>query len=230
MEERYWWWVGRRKIITALSNKLKLNSANMLDAGCGTGINLSYFKHFGTSFGFDFSQHALKFCKQRGHNNILQADAEKLPFENNSFDLITAFDLLEHLDDKRAVAEFCRVIRPNGHLILTVPAFNFMWSRHDEAVHHKRRYSKNELLSVIKSNNFTVLKISYWNSFLFLPIVIVRLAKKIINDKNIKTDVVAFPAFINSFLIFLLDIESFLMKYINLPFGVSLLCLAQVDK
>ncbi len=231
LEEKYWWWVGRRKITGSIIDKLKLNPAKSLDAGCGTGINLSYFGHIGTSFGFDFSKDALKFCIQRGHNNnILQADAERLPFEDNSFDLVTAFDLLEHLDDKKALTEFYRIIKPNGYLILTVPAFNFMWSMHDEAVHHKRRYSKNELQSVIISNNFVVSKISYWNFFLFLPVVLVRLIKKIMKNNQVKTDTTELPAFINRLLIFVLGVESSLIRYLNLPVGVSLVCVAQVEK
>lgn len=230
LEEKYWWWVGRRKIIASIVDKLNLKPVKSLDAGCGTGINLGYLSSFEASFGFDYSKYALQFCKRRGHNNIIQADAERLPFKDNSFDVITAFDLLEHVDDTKALREFYRVIKPNGYLILTVPAFNFIWSNHDEAVHHKRRYSKNELKSIIEFNKFGVFKMSYWNYLLFLPVAFSRLIKKIIKNKQVKTDTIELPAFVNRLLILILDVESYLIRYFNLPVGVSLVCVAQVEK
>jgi SAM-dependent methyltransferase len=230
LEGTYWWWVGRRKIITGILDKLCAGSIKILDVGCGTGINLSYFSRYGSTVGLDISQDALRFCSQRGLSNVLQGDAERLPFEDNSFDLITALDLLEHLDDKQALAEFHRVLKPNGFLILTVPAFSFMWSQHDEAVHHKRRYSKRELKSVIKANGFSIYRINYWNIFLFLPIVLMRLTKRILKNTEIKTDTIELPNIVNKFLIYVLSIESYVIRYLNPPVGVSLVCVAKVEK
>ncbi|MCJ7789154.1 MAG: class I SAM-dependent methyltransferase [Candidatus Atribacteria bacterium] len=228
-EEHYWWWVGKRAIIKHLLDILKLDSINILDVGCGTGINLDFLQKYGNVFGVDFSKEAKKFCKMRGYK-IIQANAEKLPLKENTFDLITALDLLEHLDDNMAISEFYRVLKPDGYLILTVPAFTFLWSKHDEALHHKRRYDKNQLKNVLKSNGFIIKKLSYWNFFLFFPIAIIRLIKKNMKNKTITSDVKEIPRIINDFLIFMLKIESYLISHINLPIGISLVCVGKVNK
>ncbi len=228
-EEHCWWWVGRRAIIKHLLYILKLDSINILDVGCGTGANLNFLQKYGDILGVDFSKEAKKFCKMRGYK-IVQANAEKLPLKENTFDLITALDLLEHLDDNMAISEFYRVLKPDGYLILTVPAFTFLWSKHDEALHHKRRYNKNQLKNVLKSNGFTIKKLSYWNFFLFLPIAIIRLIKRNMKNKTITSDVKEIPKIINDFLIFILKIESYLISHINLPIGISLVCVGKVNK
>jgi len=100
-----------------------------LDVGCGTGVNLNFLQKYGNILGIDFSKEAKKFCKMRRYK-IVQANAEKLPLKENTIGLITVLDFLEHLDDKMAISEFYRVLKPEGYLILTVPAFSFLWSKH----------------------------------------------------------------------------------------------------
>lgn len=229
-EGKYWWWVGRRKVIKGILDQLRLNSASILDVGCGTGINLNYLSRYGGVIGLDSSMEAINFCRMRGNENAAQADAEKLSFEDSTFDLVTAFDLLEHLDDEKALAGFCKVLKTNGHLMISVPAFNFMWSKHDEAVHHKRRYTKNQLKKLLEANGFIIEKMSYWNCFLFLPIVLMRLVKRGRKNQEIKTDVAEVPGFINSILTMVLKIEAYLIRHVNLPVGVSLVCLARAQK
>lgn len=229
-EEKYWWWVGKGEIVKRILDRLNLNSTNILDAGCGTGFNLNYLNDYGNVIGSDFSKEALKFCKIRKHKNLVQADAEILPFKSNKFDLITVLDLLEHLNDREALKEFYRVLKPNGYLIATVPAFNFMWSKHDEALHHKRRYNKAQLKDALKSNGFIIEKISYWNFFLFLPIVAMRLIKRSVKSEEIETDVKRLPNIVNAFLTSLLKIEEYLILRVNLPVGISLVCVGKVNK
>jgi SAM-dependent methyltransferase len=171
LEGKYWWWVGRRRILRTILNKLSLGSIVILDVGCGTGANLSCLRDYGTVTGVDISESAIDFCKKRGFNNVVQGDAEKLDFEDNTFDLITALDLLEHLDDNRALGEFHRVLKPAGYLVVTAPAFDFLWSQHNEALHHKRRYTRGGLRNVLESHGFVIEKLSCWNTFLFLPIL-----------------------------------------------------------
>ena len=228
-EEKYWWWIGKRGIIKGLLNRLNLNSTNILDTGCGTGLNLNYLKDYGTVIGLDFSKDAFKFCKMHKHKNLVQADAEKLPFNDDTFDLITALDLLEHLDDNKALKEFYRVLRTSGYLIVTVPAFEFLWSKHDEALHHKRRYKKGQFGAILKQNGFILKKITYWNFFLFLPIVMMRLIKKkTMKKQEVKTDVEALPNIVNSLFASVLKLESHLISHdVNLPFGTSIVCICK---
>ena len=229
-EERYWWWVGRRRIITGILNKLNLDSATILDVGCGTGINLNHLSRYGAVIGLDSSKDAIKFCRMRGSKNVIQADAERLPFKDSIFDLITALDLLEHLNDNKALKGFYRVLKPSGYLVLTVPAFNFMWSKHDEAVHHKRRYTKRQLKDILEANSFIIEKVSYWNFFLFIPIVAMRLVKRSWKKQEIKTDVAELPGMVNRLLASILRIESYLIQHVNLLIGVSLVCIVRVHK
>jgi ubiquinone/menaquinone biosynthesis C-methylase UbiE len=230
LEGDYWWWVGRRKLIKNILDKLDLNSAAILDAGCGTGINLKYLSGYGAAIGVDSSRDALNFCRKRGIKNVSQGDAERLSFRDNTFDLITALDLLEHLDDNQALRGFYRVLKPNGYLVLTVPAFNFMWSPHDEAAHHKRRYNRRQLKTILEANGFIIEKLSHWNFFFFLPVVLMRLLKRSRKNQEVKTDVAELPDIINSLFTSILEFESCLIRRLNLPFGVSLVCLARVHK
>ena len=229
-EEDYWWWIGKREIVKGIINRLNSDFRTVLDVGCGTGLNLNYLKHYGTVIGLDFSKEALNFCKLRAAENLIQADAEKVPFKDDTFDLIIALDLLEHLDDRDVLKEFYRVLNPNAYLIATVPAFNFMWSKHDEALHHKRRYNKAQLKDALKSNGFIIEKISYWNFFLFLPIVAMRLIKRSVKSEEIETDAKRLPNIVNAFLTSLLKIEEYLILRVNLPVGISLVCVGKVNK
>jgi len=229
-EENYWWWVGKREIVKGILDRLNLNSTNILDTGCGTGFNLNYLKDYGKVIGLDFSKDALNFCKMRGNKNLVQANAEKVPFKGDMFDLIITLDLLEHLDDNKTLKEFYRALKPTGYLIVTVPAFGFLWSEHDVALHHKRRYNKAQLRDILESNGFIIENIRYWNIFLFLPIVIMRLIKKNIHIKyqEITTDVKELPNIVNRFLTSILRIEDHIISHgVNLPFGVSILCVCK---
>jgi SAM-dependent methyltransferase len=227
-EEKYWWWVGKREIVKGILDRLNLNSTNILDIGCGTGFNMNYLKDYGKIVGLDFSKEALNFCKMRGNKNLVQANAEKVPFKGDMFDLIITLDLLEHLDDNKILKEFYRALKPTGYLIVTVPAFEFLWSEHDEALHHKRRYNKSQLREILTSNGFITENISYWNFFLFLPIVAMRLIKRRMKSEEIETDVKELPNIVNMFLASVLSIEGRIISHgVNLPFGVSIVCVCK---
>jgi ubiquinone/menaquinone biosynthesis C-methylase UbiE len=119
-EDKYWWWVGRARLVKNMLSGMALKSPNILDVGCGTGYNLSYLSTFGEVVGIDFSECAIRFCAKRNYNNVIQANAENMPFKEKTFDLITALDLLEHVDDGKALQEFHRCLKPGGYLLLTV--------------------------------------------------------------------------------------------------------------
>ena len=231
-EERHWWFVGTRNILFSIMDKFvgKDKNTKILDIGCGTGIVMKKLESYGEAFGIDISDEAILFCIKRGIKNISKANAEKLPFENNYFDLITSFDVLEHIDNAViTVKEIYRTLNMNGIAILSVPAYKFLWSSHDEALKHVTRFTIGELKELILLNNFEILKISYFNFFLFPIIALVRhtknISQKVVN-KNIKqTDLKNTPVLFNKILISILNLESKILKKINFPYGVSILAI-----
>lgn len=226
IEEDNWWYVGRRELLLEIVNQIKAKSEfktlKILDVGCGTGLNLNYLERYGNVVGLDFSGEALEFAKLRGRIPLVRASADNLPIKNESINMLCAFDTLEHIDDdKAALREFYRVLNGDGYLILTVPAFRSLWSAHDIAVHHKRRYSKDELIESLLSSGFKIQRISYWNFLLFPLIYLVRLFRRNRVAKP-STDLRSTPFFINYILILILKFEALLLKGCQPPFGVSI--------
>lgn len=168
-EESYWWFLGNRDIVFRQFEKyvdFKKSKLEILDIGCGTGSVLSNLKKYGNSHGIDNSEEALKFCKMRGLKNIQKSDATNTPYGNNSFDAILALDIMEHtLNDGLFISETYRILKNDGIAVITVPALNILWSNHDVALGHQRRYSKKELKQKILTQNFKILKLSYFNFF-----------------------------------------------------------------
>lgn len=233
-ESFYWWHIGRQKIIEKLLWKyLKKGDQNkILDVGCGTGANFKVLSKFGDVEGVDNKKEALDFCQSKGFKNVFLDNARHLNFQDESFNLLTAFDLLEHLeDDEKALSEFHRVLKKDGFLFILVPACPFLWSEHDEALGHQRRYSKSELEKKLKKVGFKIIKKSYAIFFLFLPILIYRLFRKSYQkfrkNKEPKNSYVILPFLFNSLFIKILYLESYLLSLLNLPFGSSLVFLAK---
>ncbi len=230
LEKYYWWHVGRAFIIETFLEKLELlPNPVILDVGCGTGETTKALRNYGIVWGVDISEKALEFCRKQGLQNLKQSGACELPFDDSFFDAVSMLDILEHVEeDEKALQEVYRVLKSNGYLLITVPAWQFLWSDHDDALDHKRRYVHAELRSKLESAGFQVQELSYAIMFLSMPIVIWRLFQNIfVQSSYPKTSYVILPSWLNSFFIFLLKIEAKLLKYINLPFGVSLVCLAR---
>lgn len=233
LENTYWWFQGRKKIIFELMRKyvlLELNNPRILDSGCGTGLILTELNKYGFTIGLDISSKALSYCKDRGITKLIKAQVSNLPIKDNTCDVVVSLDLLEHIEnDNEVLKEYHRVLKKDGFICLTVPAHPFLWSEHDEALHHFRRYTKKEFKATLLKNNFKIVRYSYVISFTFFPIVIYRFLSKILKKKNSqsKTHIIPLPKNINQFLIFILKIEAFLLKFINLPIGVSLICIAK---
>jgi SAM-dependent methyltransferase len=176
LEDEHWWFRGRRAVIWALlrGNQLPANP-RVLDAGCGTGRNLLEFGGLGRGWGVDPSPHAVAFCRQRGLQDVTQAGLEELPFEDHSFDLLLAFDVLEHIErDGQALAELRRVAEPEASLLITVPAYQWLWSHHDTSHHHQRRYTLPLLRERVVGAGWRVRKATYFNSLLLAPIAVAR--------------------------------------------------------
>jgi SAM-dependent methyltransferase len=230
LEESYWWFVGRRAILDRLLRRFALRTHLAVDLGCGSGRNMLLLaRHCDYVMGFDRSPAALKLAAARGFP-IVCADGQSIPLADSSVNLLCAFDVLEHLDDDmRALSEIHRVLQPGGFLLVTVPAYRFLWSEHDEALLHRRRYVATELHIKMTRSGFRVLKRSYAVFFFFVPIVLYRLFRGVFPKDPFapRASHVMLPAFANNLLVALLRIEAWLMGKINLPWGTSIVVLAQ---
>ncbi|MFN4179620.1 MAG: class I SAM-dependent methyltransferase [Armatimonadota bacterium] len=232
LEDRYWWFVGRRLIVRSLIQhfwKPRANPALILDLGCGTGGSFSLLCNWGTVVGLDTSSVALNFARKRGMKNLLLGDAQLLPFSENCFDLVAVLDVLEHLeDDCQALREIWRVLKPRGAVVFTVPAFMSLWSVHDIALAHKRRYLFCEIHDKVVQAGFKLLHLSYAICPL-LPTVFVfrKIQNLLMRNKEPATALIELPEPLNRFLIALLQLEAALLPFVRLPFGVSLVGLAE---
>ena len=231
VEGAHWWFVGRRRIIERfleqICAKLKTDRPHILDVGCGTGANLEMLARFGDAEGVDVSPEALTFCRERGLDNVRQGEAERLPFADDSFDLITALDLVEHLDDDAAgLREMRRVLRPGGRALLFVPAFMFLWGVQDDVSNHRRRYTRSSLKKLVQESGLVVERATYANITFFAPILLGRLFMRITglrpaSENNINVSV------LNGVLGRILGAEAGLLAKANLPLGVSAICVAR---
>lgn len=225
-EDSYWWHTGRMDIINKQLKKIAQKKYNLkiLNIGCGTGGTIPTLEKYGEVTNIDISSEALKFLKMKGYKGKLIKD-HRLPFNDCSFDLVVALDVLEHIDqDRLSLDEWRRVLKSNGRILITVPAYEFLWSGHDTSLHHKRRYTRNRLDWDLKKSSFTKVKSSYMITFSFFLVVGFRLLYKLSGKKMTEnTSYVNIPSMINILFDRLLKTEATLLRYINLPFGTSVL-------
>jgi len=240
VEERHWWFVGRRQIINSFLQRvcqdLKAARAgqggqdsvlNILDVGCGTGANLEMLSQFGEAEGVDVSGEALSFCRGRGLMNVKQGAAEALPYQADSFDLVTGLDVVEHLDDDLVgLKEMRRVLRSGGRTLLFVPAFMFLWGVQDDVSNHRRRYTLKELKRVVQEAGFELERASYVNLSFFAPILFGRLFMRATRLRPESENNLTI-GFLNGVLGKLFGAERFALRYFNFPFGVSIVCVAR---
>lgn len=176
MEDRHWWFRSRRRVIWALVHRAGLGpQPRLLDAGCGTGRNLMEFASLGPAEGVDLSPQAVAFCRQRGLDEVRQAAIEDLPYEAERFDLVLATDVIEHLeDDGPALTELRRVTAPDGRLVVTVPAYQWLWSQHDTSWQHFRRYTRRRLRERVRATGWEPTMDTYFYTTLLPPVAAVR--------------------------------------------------------
>ena len=231
VEESHWWYIGRRRIIASfveqICREVQDRRPRILDVGCGTGANLVMLSRFGDAEGVDISHDALAFCRERGLENVRHGAAEELPYEDGTFDLVTALDVVEHLDDDLAgLRELRRVLRPGGRVLLFVPTFMFLWGVQDEVSNHRRRYRLPALRRVAEQAGFEVERTTYANLTFFAPILLVRKFMRLTGMRTDTENSINISAFNNLFgRIF--GAESRLLRRINFPFGVSGLLVAR---
>ena len=231
LERKHWWFKARLKILEFLTYGLTSNLESrpkILNAGAATGATSVMLKKFGDVLSLEYDKDCSEFLSEILNEKVLNESMTHLPLENQSMDLVCAFDVIEHIEDhEEAVRESNRVLKDNGHIFLTVPAFNILWSKHDEINHHFRRYRMKELKKVLENNGFAVEYSSYFNFFLFPPILLIRLLSKILPSKKSNestgSDFEKFNSgLLNRILYYLFLSESFFLKRkIKLPFGVS---------
>lgn len=228
-EKTWWWFVGRRNLLTKLLKDIKSNT-KVLDIGCGSGENTKILKNTNQYYGIDISENVLKDAYTNKVTNLCLGTANALPFKSNSFGLVLSLDVLEHLDDeKTAIQEVYRILTKNGICIVTVPALRFLWSGHDVVNQHRKRYTKNELKDLLVSNKFTIKRITYWNFFLFFPLALVRVIKNVVcSQQQPKSHFRILPSCVNKLLLFVLSIENALILHgVGLPVGVSVVCVCK---
>jgi SAM-dependent methyltransferase len=248
VEDEHWWFVGRREIIFAQIEDAMARTARpgrfnglfsstgasvaerqVLDIGCGTGINLDFLKRYGAVQGVDVSEIALDFCRRRGHRRVLRASATELPFAADSFDLVTALDVIEHVDDDQGcLGEIRRVLRVGAPAVLFVPAFRSLWGPNDKQINHKRRYRLGELRAKVETAGLRVERISYANTILFAPI---WASRKLMNALDAEPQLehrINHPL-LNRVLARLFASEASWLRHRTLPFGVSILCVARKE-
>lgn len=234
-EEKNWWFVSRRTILRSVLRKHlpAQNERRILDAGCGTGINLHLLREFGAVEGVDFSEKAIEFCQARGESAMRTADIRCLPHEDGSFDLVTALDVLEHIEEDRdALRELVRVCRPGGYVLLTVPSFPSLWGDHDVVNQHVRRYRPAAFFSMVEAGGLQVVHRSGMNLFL-LPIAFLWrtyrnwFRREPVTPESPRPDNMHSHPAINAILRAVFTAESPLIAGPGLPLGLSILCLAK---
>lgn len=233
VEDWYWWSVGTRAIFRDwVADALRGSTAPvLLDLGCGTGAFTAELGAMGQVTGLDLSREALLFSRQRGLDRLCLGTAEALPFGAQRFDAVTAVDVIEHADDRQIVHEIARVLKPGGAALIHVPAFPFLWGEHDEVNRHRRRYRRSELASVVESNELQIERMSYINCLLFPLVLPARLGKRAMRRLKPKAapeaEIYDLPKWANRGLTRLLGWERTILRWSNLPIGVSLVCLAR---
>lgn len=228
-----WWYVVRRELITRLIEKTRRDFSRVLDMGCGVGSNASALQAPGRDVvGLDASEEALDRARRTGlYRELIRSEAENIPLPDSSLDLILAADVLEHVDDERALREIHRTLRPGGSLLVTVPAYQWLWNWNDDYSHHLRRYAKRELTERLARAGFTIRKMSHWNAFSVLPVFIVsRLERMKRKPEQLENNLNGVPRPLNFFLLSLLRIENAILLRASIPFGVSLVVVAEKSR
>ncbi len=232
VEGSHWWFVGRRAILDSFLKSIvdKLGpsdtSLRILDVGCGTGANIEMLSAYGEAEGVDVSDDALEFCRKKGLK-VQKGFAETLPYEDEAFDLTTALDVVEHLDDDVAgLKEMFRVTRPGGYSLIFVPAFMWLWGVQDDISNHRIRYTKQQIIDRLTAAGYEIERATYANWTFFAPILAGRFVMKLTGIKPESENNINVSA-LNGIFGKLLASERLWLRNFNFPFGVSIVVVAR---
>lgn len=228
-EDAHWWFVARRRILERVLDGLSLPAdASILEAGCGTGGNLAMLARHGRLRAFEIDDGARVMANKRRVTDVAAgALPEPIPFEGERFDLIAMLDVLEHVEDDRgALVNLRKRLKPGGRLLLTVPAYMFLWSRHDEINHHQRRYTRGPLVRLVQETGYHVRHASYFNTLLFPLVLGVRTLNNLLG-RDEGSDLAMPSPPVNKLLTRVFASERHLVPRAALPFGVSILLVAR---
>ena len=230
MEREHWWFRVREGIILDQFRSMiyKAKPLNILNVGAATGRSSEMLESFGQIQSIEYDQPSYQFCRDVLKMKIDQGSITELPYPDNAYDCVCAFDVVEHVEDhQKAISELFRVCKPGGKIFITVPAFMSLWSNHDVVNHHFRRYRKQQMLDLFSANGGRLLRTTYFNFFLFMPIFMVRSVQRIFSRKKqeeLKPDNDMIESgLINTIFQSIFSFERSLLKKMNFPFGVSLM-------
>jgi len=228
LEDRHWWFLGRRALVLQeLCRHAGKNIGPILDMGCGTGGMLPHLSALAPAIGVDSAPEAAVACSERGVPFSLGWGSQ-LPFKDGSFGTVTALDVIEHVpNDLGILQEMYRVVRPGGLLLVTVPAYQFLWSRHDVLNHHQRRYGRRGLRAVVEAAHFEIVKLSYYNTLLFPMAVARKVMMRSASSNGSASHLDEVPSLLNRVLRWVLLSEQPMVERWDLPFGASLICAAR---
>lgn len=237
-EDRYWWYRGLRALVQSEVARYSPRSAHsprpamILDAGCGTGANLQLLQAHGHAIGVDISEEAIAFCRARGipKERALMASITELPFPKDYFDLAVSFDVICNIpNDGQAFCELGRVVKPGGRLITQLPAHQWLWSTHDVAVGHQRRYSARDLRMKAEQAGFAVERLTHTNALFFPLMAAQRIARRHeLNNGHVRSDLTTpLPTWINNMLSALAVAEMRTISHLDSPIGLSILVVAR---
>lgn len=232
VEDSFWWYRGLRSLlrhtISQLARKTDARPLRVLDAGCGTGANLTACRDMAYAVGVDLAREALAFAAQRGIRNMVRGRVQEIPLRNNSCDVVLSIDVLYHQwieNDLQVLREYYRVLVPGGWLVIHVAAHEWLRGSHDEVVMTRHRYTRPELVEKVSAAGFRVRRATYRNSLL-LPFMLVH---RVISSRSPKpaSDLQLPPSWVNQLLYAVLCAENTLLRIVDLPVGGSLFILAQ---
>ncbi|MFH1590434.1 MAG: class I SAM-dependent methyltransferase [archaeon] len=231
IEVEYWWFHAKRDLLLSLIER-EGRKKSILEVGCAGGALLTRLRDDGYKHiaGIDISAAAIGVCKRKKLKDVHVMDGQKTKFSEKTFDTVVASEILEHIEaDAETLHEWHRIIKPGGRLILTVPAFGFVWSEHDDTNHHKRRYSRKELRRKLRKAGFKIERLSFWNMLLFFPLAPWRMLTRTIKKQNEKKDddLHDVHPLMNRLLYRLLLLENSLVRAFDLPVGLSLVAVAR---